>query len=56
MAGADYRELAATAALRLGDWREAERHIAALVEIEPERDIHQLRLRKVRERLEQAGG
>ena len=52
---ADYRELAATAALRLGDWATAERHIAALVEIEPERDIHRLRLRKVRERREAAG-
>jgi len=48
---ADHRELAATAALRLGDWAEAERHIAALVEIEPDREIHRLRLRKVRERL-----
>jgi tetratricopeptide (TPR) repeat protein len=48
---ADHRELAATAALRLGDFAEAERHIAALVEIEPEREIHRLRLRKVRERL-----
>ncbi len=47
---ADHRELAATAALRLGRWGEAERHIAALVEIEPDREIHRMRLRKVRER------
>ncbi len=53
---ADHRELAATAALRRGDWADAERHIAALVEIEPDRDIHRLRLRKVRERREAAGG
>lgn len=53
---ADHRELAATAALRLGDWATAERHIAALVEIEPEREIHQLRLRKVRERREATQG
>jgi len=53
---ADHRELAATAALRLADWETAERHIAALVEIEPDRDIHRLRLRKVRERLDTAGG
>ena len=53
---ADYRELAARSALLLQDWGEAERHIAALVEIEPDRDIHRLRLRKVRERAESAGG
>jgi tetratricopeptide (TPR) repeat protein len=48
---ADHRELAATAALRLGRLGEAERHIAALVEIEPDREIHRLRLRRVRERM-----
>jgi len=53
---ADHRELAAAAALRQGDWVGAERHIAALVEIEPGRDIHRLRLRKVRERMGAASG
>ena len=53
---ADHRELAAAAALRQGDWGGAERHVAALVEIEPGRDIHRLRLKKVRERIGAASG
>ncbi len=45
---ADYRELAATIAIQAGDLHEAERHIAALVKLEPLRPIHQKRLEAVR--------
>lgn len=39
-----YRELAATIALRAGDRAMAERHIRALVVLEPDREIHKRRL------------
>jgi len=53
---ADHRELAATVALESGDLASAERHIAALVELEPERTIHQRRLEAVRQLREKRGG
>jgi tetratricopeptide (TPR) repeat protein len=45
---ADYRELAATIAIQAGRLDEAERHISALVTLEPLRPIHQKRLEAVR--------
>jgi len=48
------RELAATVALQRQDPRSAERHIAALVELEPQQEIHKRRLEAVRKML--AGG
>ncbi len=50
---ADYREFAATVAIRQGELEDAERHIRALTRIEPNRDIHQKRLEKV---IEMRGG
>ena len=44
---ADYRELAATIALRRNDYETALRHITALTIIEPGRDIHKKRLEAV---------
>ncbi|MCC6321359.1 MAG: hypothetical protein IT438_07985 [Phycisphaerales bacterium] len=38
------RELAATIAIRNGDFAAARRHIEALIELEPDRDIHKQRL------------
>jgi tetratricopeptide (TPR) repeat protein len=46
---ADYRELAAAAALRLQDYNTAERHLIALTRIEPDREIHHRRLTRLRE-------
>jgi tetratricopeptide (TPR) repeat protein len=46
---ADMRELAATVALRMNDYDEAERQILALIEIEPDREIHQRRLEALRQ-------
>ncbi|MCB9841224.1 MAG: hypothetical protein H6809_06215 [Phycisphaeraceae bacterium] len=46
---ADQRELAARIALLRQDYATAERHIAALTIIEPDREIHQRRLERVRE-------
>jgi len=40
----NYRELAATVAIRLKDWDTAERHLTALVDLEPTRDVHKRRL------------
>ena len=48
---ADVRELAARVALQAGDPATAERHIAALTEIEPDREIHKRRLEAVRRML-----
>ncbi len=45
---ADYRELAATIALRRNDYQSAMRHITALTIIEPGRDIHKKRLEAVK--------
>jgi len=45
---ADMRELAATVALRTNNYDEAERQILALVEIEPDREIHKRRLEALR--------
>jgi hypothetical protein len=42
------REFAATAAMRRKDYTTAERHIRALVAIEPDRPVHQQRLEAVR--------
>ncbi|MFG0284545.1 MAG: tetratricopeptide repeat protein [Phycisphaerales bacterium JB039] len=52
---ADYRELAATTALRLKDYATAERHLIALTRIEPDRQIHQQRLDRLRELAGQGG-
>lgn len=41
---ANYRELAATVAIRLKDWDTAERHLRALVDLEPTREVHKRRL------------
>lgn len=41
---ANYRELAATVALRLEALDRAERHLTALAELEPTRDVHKRRL------------
>jgi len=46
------RELAATIAVQAGDFRAAERHIAALTLLEPDRPIHKERLEAVRKRME----
>ena len=40
----NYRELAATVAIRLKDWDTAERHLLALVDLEPGREVHKRRL------------
>lgn len=47
---ASMRELAATASLLAGDLGAAERHIAALTVLEPDRPVHAQRLQKVREK------
>jgi len=52
---AGHRELAATIAIQSGSIREAERHIAALVELEPDRDVHRRRLERIREMIVQRG-
>lgn len=44
-----HRETAASIALKSGDLASAERHLAALTEIEPQHDLHRERLRRVRE-------
>lgn len=49
------RELAAAAAVQAGNLGEAERHILALTEIEPDREQHRLRLDAVRRLIEQRG-
>lgn len=43
------RETAASIALKAGDLAEAERHIAALTELEPQHEVHRERLKKIRE-------
>lgn len=48
---ADYRELAATVALKMNDLKTAERHILALTDLEPDREIHTKRLAAVREKM-----
>lgn len=45
---ADVRELAARVAIRSGRLGDAERHIRALTQIEPDRELHQRRLEAVR--------
>ena len=45
-----HRELAATVALRRGDYVAAERHILALTELEPQHELHKKRLEAVRKR------
>ncbi len=52
---AGHRELAATIALEARDLAAAERHIAALVELEPDREVHKRRLEAVRRLREGAG-
>lgn len=49
------RELAAAAAIQAGELKEAERHILALTEIEPDREQHKLRLDALRRLIEQRG-
>ena len=46
---AGHRELAATIAFQNGDLLTAERHIAALVDLEPGRSVHRKRLDRIRE-------
>ncbi|MCB9838318.1 MAG: hypothetical protein H6813_03185 [Phycisphaeraceae bacterium] len=46
---AGHRELAATIAIQRGDLATAERHIAALVDLEPGRSVHRKRLERIRE-------
>ncbi|MBL8745628.1 MAG: hypothetical protein JNK58_04635 [Phycisphaerae bacterium] len=43
------REVAAAVAIKAGDLAAAERHIAALTEIEPQHDAHRQRLKRIRE-------
>ncbi len=45
---AEMRELAATVAIKRGDYKAAERHITALVELEPAVAVHKQRLEAVR--------
>ncbi len=51
---ASTREFAATIALRAGEHRHAERHLVALGEIEPGREIHKRRLEAVRRLIEES--
>jgi len=53
---ADYREIAAAVALQRGDYDGAERHIRALIEIEPDRPRHQRRLEALNRMRAQASG
>lgn len=46
---AGHRELAATIAIQKGDLATAERHIAALVDLEPGRSVHRQRLERIRQ-------
>lgn len=50
------REQAATIALRRKDYKEAERHIAALVALEPNQPVHAKRLEAVRKMINGGGG
>ena len=50
---AGHRELAATIAIQSGDLITAERHIAALVDLEPGRKVHTKRLERIRELITQ---
>lgn len=50
------REIAAAASIQAGELREAERHILALTEIEPDREQHRLRLDAVRRLIEERAG
>lgn len=50
------RELAAAAAIQAGSLEEAERHILALTEIEPDRQQHRLRLDALRRIISERGG
>lgn len=52
---AKVREFAATVAMVAGDLTAAERHIRALVMLEPERELHKQRLEAVRRKLEAHG-
>ncbi len=52
---AGHRELAATVALRRGDYASAERHIVALTELEPQHELHQKRLEAVRRKMSGEG-
>ena len=53
---ANNREIAAAAAIQAGDLEEAERHILALTEIEPDREQHRLRLDAVRRLIAERAG
>ncbi len=53
---ANNRELAAAAAIQVGRLDEAERHILALTEIEPDREQHRLRLEALRRMIAQRSG
>lgn len=53
---ADAREFAATISLRADDIRSAERHIRALVVIEPDRELHKKRLEAVLAKRDSKGG
>jgi tetratricopeptide (TPR) repeat protein len=46
---ANFREFAASVAIQRGDLATAERHIQALVDLEPTRDVHQKRLDRVKQ-------
>lgn len=48
------REAAAAISIQAGDLAAAERHIAALTELEPQHDIHRERLKRIREMQAQA--
>jgi len=51
---ADWRELAATIAIKRRDYPAARRHIEALTALEPDREVHQKRLEAL-ERMEASG-
>jgi len=53
---ANNRELAAAAAIQAGRLDEAERHILALTEIEPDREQHRLRLEALRNMIRERAG
>jgi len=52
---ADYREVAAAVAIQSADYDAAERHLRALIEIEPDRPRHQRRLEALQRLRERAG-
>lgn len=51
---ANFREFAASVAIQRGDLATAERHIQALVDLEPTRDVHQKRLDRIRQMRQEA--